>query len=67
MKNNSKINRRNAIKTMALGTTAMAIPNINSEINSTLTPLKGNINHSVCQWCFGNTPIETLAQEAKKI
>ena len=67
MKNNSKINRRNAIKTMALGTTAMAIPNINSEMNSTLTPLKGNINHSVCQWCFGNTPIETLAQEAKKI
>ena len=43
MKNNSKINRRNAIKTMALGTTAMAIPNINSEMNSTLTPLKGNI------------------------
>jgi len=67
MKNNSKINRRNAIKTMALGTTAMAIPNINSEMNSTLTPLKGNINHSVCQWCFGNTPIETLAQEAKKM
>lgn len=67
MKNNSKINRRNAIKTMALGTTAMAIPNINSEMNPILTPLKGNINHSVCQWCFGNIPIETLAQEAKKL
>jgi hydroxypyruvate isomerase len=31
------------------------------------TPLKGNIKQSVCQWCYGNIPLETLAQEAKKL
>ena len=68
MKNKLNINRRDAIKTMALGSTAMAIPSLNSDsLSSKNEPLKGNINHSVCQWCYGNTPIEELAQEAKKL
>ena len=46
----------------------MAIPSLNSDsLSSKNEPLKGNINHSVCQWCYGNTPIEELAQEAKKL
>ena len=68
MKNKLNINRRDAIKTMALGSTAMAIPSLNSDsLSSKNEPLKRNINHSVCQWCYGNTPIEELAQEAKKL
>ena len=68
MKNKLNINRRDAIKTMALGSTVMAIPSLNSDsLSSKNEPLKGNINHSVCQWCYGNTPIEELAQEAKKL
>ena len=29
--------------------------------------LKGNINHSVCRWCFGDVDLDTLCIEAKKI
>lgn len=29
--------------------------------------LKGNINHSVCRWCFDTIEFETLCQAAKKI
>jgi len=68
MKNNPNMNRRNVIKTMALGTGALAIPSISHE-NSNIdeSTLKGNINHSVCQWCYGTIPIETLAKEASKL
>ena len=68
MKSERNINRRNAIKTMALGSGALTIPKVDFTSKSNeLEPLKGNINHSVCQWCFSNIPLETLAQEAKKI
>ena len=62
------MNRRNVIKTMALGTGALAIPSLSHE-NSNIdeSTLKGNINHSVCQWCYGTIPIETLAKEASKL
>ena len=68
MKNNPNMNRRNVIKTMALGTGALAIPSISHE-NSNIdeSTLKGNINHSVCQWCYGTIPIETLEKEASKL
>ena len=29
--------------------------------------LNGKINHSVCRWCYQKIPLETLAQDAKKI
>ena len=68
MKSERNINRRNVIKTMALGSGALAIPKVDFTSKSNeLEPLKGNINHSVCQWCFSNIPLETIAQEAKKI
>ena len=69
MSNNSKINRRKAIKAMALGSSAMALPNLASshEPLSDAHLLKGNINQSVCQWCFGEIPLEILASEAKRI
>jgi len=67
MKNSSKLNRRNAIKTMALGSTSFAFPDIANESTLSDFPLKGNINHSVCQWCFGDMSLEALAQEVKKM
>ena len=64
----SNINRRKAIRTMALGSSALAIPKIDLTNDSDLSePLKGNINHSVCQWCFSNIPLENLAKEVKKL
>ena len=68
MDSNNNINRRKAIKTIALGSGALAMPKV--ELNDStkeLVPLKGNIKHSVCQWCFRDLPLETLAQEAKKM
>ena len=69
MGSSSKINRRKAIKAMALGSSAMALPNLVSsrESFSDSNLLKGNVNHSVCQWCYGDIPLEVLAREAKKI
>lgn len=29
--------------------------------------LKGNINHSVCRWCFSDTPLEQLCAAAKEM
>lgn len=29
--------------------------------------LNGKINHSVCKWCYGKIPLDTFAQECKKI
>jgi hydroxypyruvate isomerase len=29
--------------------------------------LKGNINHSVCQWCFNSMPLEDLCKAVKEI
>ena len=29
--------------------------------------LKGNINHSVCKWCYGKIPLESFAQDCKKM
>jgi len=68
MKSKKNINRRNAIKTIALGSGALAMPKV--ELMTTeeeYAPLKGNINHSVCQWCFNDIPLETLAQEAQQM
>ena len=69
MSSSSNINRRKAIKAMALGSSAMALPNLVSsrESFSDSNPLKGNVNHSVCQWCYGDIPLEVLAREAKKL
>jgi hydroxypyruvate isomerase len=67
MKKSPKLNRRDAIKTMGLGASSAILPQVNMEMESTILPLKGNVNHSVCQWCYGSVPLETLAQEAKNL
>ncbi|MBF11516.1 MAG: hydroxypyruvate isomerase [Flavobacteriaceae bacterium] len=67
-KNRQNINRRDAIKTLTLGSSAMAISKLNSmTTKNKIKPLKGNIKQSVCRWCYGKMPFEDLAKEAKKI
>jgi hydroxypyruvate isomerase len=66
----SDLSRRSAIKNIVAGTAAIGA-------SATLpafaladyknTMLKGNVNHSVCRWCFGNVDLDTLCIEAKKI
>ena len=69
MKSKENISRRNLLKTVASGAVAMAInKNVysNNDKNKKMNLLKGNINHSVCEWCY-NLPLEDLAKEAKRI
>ncbi len=40
-------------------------PNMENEVKP--KKLKGNINHSVCRWCYNKIPMEQLCIEAKKI
>jgi hydroxypyruvate isomerase len=67
------ISRRVLLKGLLAGTAVIAIPD---SISSLAKPkniddlnlrLKGNINHSVARWCFGDIDIDTLCSEAKKI
>lgn len=67
---NSELSRRSALKTIVAGTAALGVsatmPVFAFEEEKS-TMLKGNINHSVCRWCFGNLDLDTLCVEAKKI
>jgi len=64
--------RRNLLKNVALtagavtfGSSAASCNSPSSfDASSNSSALKGNINHSVCQWCFGSTPIEELSEKA---
>ena len=67
MENNS---RRHAIRNIA-GSLVLAasLPAFSQEAKDgkpkTKTMLKGNINHSVCRWCYDSTPFEELCKAAK--
>ena len=75
MMNNSKIEpqRRTAIKKILLATTSLSITDAlalnlyKTENNKTKILMKGNINHSVCKWCYGDIPLDEFAIEIKKM
>lgn len=72
MKTENNSSRRRAIKkiagTMALGTTvSFLLRQVSAAENALPQALKGHINHSVCQWCYGGIPLEDLCVAAKKI
>jgi len=73
-----KINRRKALKDMAVGTGAVALGGaaLTSEACTTDTKpkaemvnqkkgLKNNIKHSVCRWCYNKIELEELAEKSK--
>jgi len=66
-----KINRRDAVKKVAMGASAaLVLPLSSSHEGEKLTPtlpLNGNINHSVCQWCYPDLSLEELCQLANEI
>jgi hydroxypyruvate isomerase len=68
----NRSNRRDALKKIAAGTAAAAVaPFISSfgtkESISKDLQLKGNVNHSVCQWTYNYISLEELCIEVKKI
>lgn len=44
---------------------SVALPEIAKAMNTLPTDLKNNINHSVCQWCYSDIPLEKLCEAAK--
>src|SRR5215216_2262617 len=68
----NKPSRRAALKNLMAGSAAiLGAGAVNKtfafdEPDNKIT-LKGNINHSVCQWCFGSIPLEDLCKAVKEI
>lgn len=62
-----KLTRKQAIKTMAAGAIgSLSLPAFSKSLeNLSMSPIKGNINHSVCQWCYSSIPLEELVKAAK--
>lgn len=65
-------NRRNAIKSILAGTAALTASGLVAspvealaDMKDTPQLLKGNINHAVCRWCFGQLSVEELCAAAK--
>ena len=69
MKNENKIQRRDLIKTLAVGATTAFIGSgfTKLEAQEVSNQLKGNINHSVCQWCYPDLSLDELCEVAKEI
>lgn len=65
------MNRREIIKSIAVGTAGIAISkNVTASMITDDTEtyqLKGNINHSVCRWTYNFLPLDELCVVAKKI
>ncbi|AKD02072.1 TIM barrel protein [Pontibacter korlensis] len=66
--------RRTTLKGLLAGTAALTtagmLPSLAACAQDKATaavPLKGNVNHSVCRWCFNDLSVEELCVEAKKI
>ncbi len=53
--------RRDFVKTGFVGAMAASL------LPAAKPALKGNINHSVCRWCYGGFSVEELAQAAVRI
>jgi len=67
-----KITRKDALKKMAVSSLGVAmapamIASASPSVRETKATLKGNINHSVCQWCYGKKTIEELCEAAVDI
>jgi hydroxypyruvate isomerase len=61
------MNRRNALKTM--GPLAAVAQSLESRLSAAqqAAPLKGNIQHSVCKWCYPKIALPDLCVAAKSI
>lgn len=64
-------NRRRALKNIIAGTAALSAGTMLSSFSQRAEAppflLKGNVNHSVCRWCFSQLSVEELCIAAKDI
>jgi len=60
-------NRRMIVKAAGSGVlAALSAPLVQARADEA-PAAKGSIKQSVCRWCYGNIPLEKLAEEAKRI
>ena len=63
--------RRNAIKKLVATSGVVAGLSLSHRIEAAeavlSADLKGNVNHSVCRWCYNSIPLEDLCKAAKNI
>ena len=63
--------RRSALKKIAVGTAALSSGSVTyasaKHLPKKKLELKGNINHSVCRWCYNPMPLEELIEGAKDL
>ncbi|MBS1506786.1 MAG: TIM barrel protein [Bacteroidetes bacterium] len=60
------MNRKEALRAMA--TTALGsvgLPQLAKSMNSLPPDVNGNINHSACQWCYSDIPLDQLCEAGK--
>ena len=66
-------NRRKAIRNILVGSAALGSSSMlssfkeNENLDEAQIKFKGNINHSVCAWCYSKMSIEELCKGVKKI
>lgn len=70
----SSHSRRRVIKNMVLGSLAMSTApgafsraSTSSKEKKSGYSMKGNINHAVCRWCYGNIPLDEFCIAVKKM
>ncbi|MGN6385788.1 MAG: TIM barrel protein [Verrucomicrobiota bacterium] len=63
----TQISRRAAIQQTAVVGAAMAVMSRFTSTVRAADSLKGNVNHSVCRWCYDKIPLEELCRAAKEM
>lgn len=59
--------RRTALKTLAGSALTLSLTETFASptpVDTAMAPLKGNINHSACRWCYSKIPLEDLCKAA---
>lgn len=69
----SKYNRREALKNLALGSGAIGLSGLLSSFSSleilkeSFRETEADFKHSVCRWCFDDIPLDQFASECAKL
>ncbi|MBL9136766.1 MAG: TIM barrel protein [Verrucomicrobiales bacterium] len=65
----TKVTRRSALRSLTVtASTAAVAGDLSRRLEAAdAGGLKGRINHSVCRWCYGKTPLEDLCKASKEM
>ena len=62
------MNRKEALKVLSVGAAGVSVGlPLSAKPNKKPVKLKGNINHSACEWCYNSIPLEEFCEKAKDL